>query len=98
MGWRIFFDVFLSLTVLWGFSFSKVVAIHPGFVDTPALGTHHVQPFLMTAHDAAMEVLLAVASDSSHYGFPLLMEHGLMRIARFVPNVIFDFVMYNSTR
>lgn len=69
----------------------KVLAIHPGFVHTPGIGSmDHPKPFAMTSDRAAILIADAIACSTSHYGFPWIMEHGLLRIARYCPNFLYN--------
>lgn len=73
----------------------RVVAVHPGFVDTPAIRhLDHPKPFLLSEMEAADLVLDAVACRQRHYGFPWIMEHVVTRFQRVVPTPIYEYLMY----
>lgn len=76
-----------------------VVAVHPGFVDTDAIrALHHPKPFMMGEERAARETLGAVVRGEGHYGFPWVMEHAVMRVARWLPESVYEFVMFHTAR
>ncbi len=73
----------------------RVVAVHPGFVDTPAIrGLHHPKPFLLSEEKAAELILDAIATRKRHYGFPWVMEHVVTRFSRALPSWIYDYLLH----
>lgn len=76
----------------------SVIAVHPGFVNTPAIrDLDHPKPFLMSEERAADLVLDAIVSDTRHYGFPWVMEHIVMRFANMVPSPLYDWILYATS-
>lgn len=76
----------------------NVVAVHPGFVDTPAIrGLDHPKPLLLTEEQAAELILDAIATGQRHYGFPWLMEHVVMRFSRALPSPFYDYLLHYTS-
>lgn len=73
----------------------SVVAVHPGFVDTPAIrGLDHPKPFLVSEERAAELVLDAIVCRRRHYGFPWPMEHIVLRFSRLVPSPLYEWILH----
>lgn len=76
----------------------RVVAVHPGFVDTPAIrGLDHPKPLLLTEEQAAELILDAIATGQRHFGFPWLMEHVVTRFSRALPSPLYDYLMHYTS-
>lgn len=74
-----------------------IVAIHPGFVDTDAIrGLDHPKPFMMDGDQAATKTLEAVVRGRGHFGFPWVMENIVLRIARLLPESLYEFVLFHT--
>lgn len=70
------------------------MAVHPGFVETDILkGYEGPKPFMVTADEAAEEILRAVTGRMGHWGFPGVMEEVVMRVSRMLPDRIYEFLM-----
>mmetsp|Transcript_29434 Transcript_29434/g.71619 ORF Transcript_29434/g.71619 Transcript_29434/m.71619 type:complete len:300 (-) Transcript_29434:586-1485(-) len=75
----------------------RCTTVHPGFVATPAIEKlDHPKPFQVSAVEAAEYILRAAAAGATHYGFPWVMEHVVMRFAVAVPTSLYDFIMSRS--
>lgn len=72
----------------------SVVCVHPGFIDTPAIRSlDHPKPFLMSDVAAAQSIVHAIERRASHYGFPFVMEHVIMRFSRLIPTPIYNLIL-----
>ncbi|PXF47092.1 putative oxidoreductase [Gracilariopsis chorda] len=72
----------------------SVVCVHPGFVLTSAIShLKNPKPFLLTPHQAAVEIVNAIAMKYSHYGFPWLMEHVVLPFSTCVPTSVYNYLM-----
>lgn len=72
----------------------RAVAVHPGFIDTPAIrDLDHPKPFLLSETEAAELILDAIACGTRHYGFPWVMEHFVAPIQRAVPSPLYEYIM-----
>ncbi len=72
----------------------RAIAVHPGFVDTPAIrGLDHPKPFLMSESSAAELILDAIACGKRHYGFPWIMEHVVAPFQCALPSPLYEHVI-----
>lgn len=74
----------------------RVLCVHPGFIDTPAIeGLDHAKPFMMSARQAARIVVDAIQSSthSSAMGFPTVMEYLVMPFAAIVPSRLYNAIL-----
>lgn len=84
----------LNIELLAARSSSRVVAVHPGFVDTPAIRhLTHPKPFIMSEQRAADLVLDAMACGNRHYGFPWIMEHIVLTFSNLLPSPLYEHIM-----
>lgn len=72
----------------------RVVAVHPGFISTPAIANlTHPKPLLLSSPQAAELILDAIACNQRHYGFPWLMEHIVARFQQVLPSPLYEYLM-----
>lgn len=70
-----------------------VTTVHPGFVKTDMTAKNNFKmPFLMEPNDAADVILRGIEDGAREVNFPLPMS-GLMRVAKWMPNAVYDRVM-----
>eukprot|EP00123_Amoebidium_parasiticum_P003010 comp14306_c1_seq1/m.10328 comp14306_c1_seq1/g.10328 ORF comp14306_c1_seq1/g.10328 comp14306_c1_seq1/m.10328 type:complete len:141 (-) comp14306_c1_seq1:45-467(-) len=71
-----------------------ITAVHPGFIDTPAIrGLSHHKPFQVSADRAALLTLEGVTRQRAYWGYPSIMEHLVLNIARWAPAGIYAWVV-----